>query len=90
MRLVVPLPLHTTSLTPTALKSIFKALSALSVFRLPPILPSQLEGTPAGPSDSKPELDKETIYLAIVSTDSTVVYYKLSKGIKKPADVPDE
>ncbi|WVQ83240.1 hypothetical protein IAT38_005379 [Cryptococcus sp. DSM 104549] len=36
------------------------------------------------------ELDKETVYLAIVTGDSTVVYYKLSKGIKKPADIPDE
>ncbi|WVQ98072.1 hypothetical protein IAU59_005194 [Kwoniella sp. CBS 9459] len=35
-------------------------------------------------------LDKETIYTAIVTPDSTVVYYKLSKGIKKPADIPDE
>ena len=36
------------------------------------------------------ELDKEMIYMGIVTTDSTVVYYKLTKGIKKPADVPDE
>ena len=36
------------------------------------------------------ELDRQTIYMAIVATDSTVVYYKLSKGIKKPADIPDE
>lgn len=35
-------------------------------------------------------IDRETIYLAIVTSDSTVVYYKLSKGIKKPADIPDE
>jgi hypothetical protein len=36
------------------------------------------------------ELDKEMIYMGIVTTDSTVVYYKLTKGIKKPADIPDE
>jgi len=36
------------------------------------------------------ELDREMIYIAIVTSDSTVVYYKLSKGIKKPADIPDE
>jgi hypothetical protein len=34
--------------------------------------------------------DTEMIYMAITTTDSTVVYYKLSKGIKKPADIPDE
>lgn len=36
------------------------------------------------------ELDTEMLYMAIVATDSTVVYYKLTKGIKKPADIPDE
>ncbi|OCF32594.1 hypothetical protein I317_00363 [Kwoniella heveanensis CBS 569] len=41
-------------------------------------------------SSSTPDLDRETIYTAIVTPDSTVVYYKLSKGIKKPADIPDE
>jgi hypothetical protein len=35
-------------------------------------------------------LDKETIYISIATPDSSVVYYKLSKGIKKPHDVPDE
>lgn len=34
--------------------------------------------------------DTDTLYLAISTTDSSVVYYKLSKGIKKPADIPDE
>ncbi|RSH80017.1 uncharacterized protein EHS24_009688 [Apiotrichum porosum] len=34
--------------------------------------------------------DKDTLYVAIGATDSTVVYYKLSRGIKKPADIPDE
>ena len=36
------------------------------------------------------ELDRDMIYMAIVTTDSTVVYYRLTKGIKKPADIPDE
>ncbi|RXK36604.1 hypothetical protein M231_06145 [Tremella mesenterica] len=36
------------------------------------------------------DLDKDMIYLAITTTDSTVVYYKLTRGIKKPADIPDE
>ena len=40
--------------------------------------------------ETEAELDKEMIYMGIVTTDSTVVYYKLTKGIKKPADVPDE
>ena len=41
-------------------------------------------------SGSGTELDKEMIYMGIVTSDSTVVYYKLTKGIKKPADIPDE
>lgn len=36
------------------------------------------------------DIDKDMIYMAIVTADSTVVYYRLSKGIKKPADIPDE
>ena len=40
--------------------------------------------------DISTDLDREMIYMAITTTDSTVVYYKLSKGIKKPADIPDE
>ena len=36
------------------------------------------------------QLDREMIYVAIVASDSTTVYYKLSKGIKKPADIPDD
>lgn len=35
-------------------------------------------------------IDAETIYVAIGSSDSTIVYYKLSKGIRKPHDIPDE
>ena len=35
-------------------------------------------------------IDRGMIYIAIVTSDSTVVYYKLTKGIKKPADIPDE
>ncbi|KAE8539045.1 hypothetical protein D1P53_005415 [Cryptococcus gattii VGV] len=45
------------------------------------------EGKPGEESEG---FDRETIYMAIVTGDSTVVYYKLSKGIKKPADIPDE
>ncbi|WWC59489.1 uncharacterized protein I303_102045 [Kwoniella dejecticola CBS 10117] len=40
--------------------------------------------------EAKIDLDKETIYTSIVTPDSTVVYYKISKGIKKPSDIPDE
>lgn len=52
-----------------------------------------VEEQQTGGEESPPtndELDAETLYLAITTTDSTVVYYKLSKGIKKPADIPDE
>jgi hypothetical protein len=35
-------------------------------------------------------LDVKTIYISIVTPDSSVVYYKLTKGIKKPDDIPDE
>jgi len=35
-------------------------------------------------------LDKESFYLSMATPDSSVVYYKLSKGINKPHDVPDE
>lgn len=52
----------------------------------------EAEETRKGKGEGKgnTDIDRETIYLAIVTTDSTVVYYKLSKGIKKPADIPDE
>lgn len=118
---MLPLPLHTTSLRPSVLKSIFKELALIEVASLAePISPfaptldelreqlSQIqrpedaekvqeddkgerervqEGKPGEESE---EFDRETIYMAIVTGDSTVVYYKLSKGIKKPADIPDE
>ncbi|WVO18811.1 uncharacterized protein IAS62_000083 [Cryptococcus decagattii] len=121
LRAVLPLPLHTTSLRPSVLKSIFKELALIEVASLAePISPfaptldelreqlSQIqrpedaekvqeddkgerervqEGKPGEESE---EFDRETIYMAIVTGDSTVVYYKLSKGIKKPADIPDE
>ncbi|WVF69785.1 hypothetical protein IAT40_004564 [Kwoniella sp. CBS 6097] len=133
LRAVLPLPMHTTSLKPSSLRSIFNALSTTSLDDLPepfePLAPTvdelreKLEGSAvavavapseveAADEDSSqadrqhtsdqsqstssttttttPELDKETIYTAIVTPDSTVVYYKLSKGIKKPADIPDE
>lgn len=150
LRVVLPLPLHTTSLRPSSLREIFAALETLETSAIPPpaalLVPpvgevkAELEkrraerrsanadgaesegGDVAGaeddgqqaddelspvieeggdgeagdePSDSAPvtvneEIDKETLYMAIVTQDSTVVYYKLSKGIKKPADIPDE
>jgi hypothetical protein len=155
LRAVLPLPLHTTSLKPSSLQSIFAALSALSSPYpstspssssipppLPPLVPDlddlrrelaaatltagasgggantststttttttqpkttsdeqvkldgQREaGDPNGEKadeEGNKELDTEMIYLGITIEDSTVVYYKLSKGIKKPADIPDE
>lgn len=46
-------------------------------------------GGPDG-SEVRVDLDRDLIYMAIVTSDSTVVYYKLAKGIRKPADIPDE
>jgi len=56
---------------------------------------SMYEGAaPVGPNDEERaqagHLDRETFYISIATPDSSVVYYKLSKGIKKPHDVPDE
>lgn len=33
-----------------------------------------------------PSVDSETILLAVVSNDSTVVYYKLARGLVKPVN----
>ncbi|WVR04644.1 hypothetical protein IAU60_001655 [Kwoniella sp. DSM 27419] len=123
LRAVLPLPIHTTSLRPSSLKTIFNALSKLDLSDLPPPFPPfapsmdklretisvksglQTDTTPAtsdtaitpaeetlvaASAPAAAQLDKETVYTAIVTPDSTVVYYKISKGIKKPADVPDE
>ncbi|KIY33592.1 hypothetical protein I305_03984 [Cryptococcus gattii E566] len=121
LRAVLPLPLHTTSLRPSVLKSIFKELALIEVTSLaepiPPFAPTldglreqlsqiqvpedaektqeddkgERERTQEGKlGEESEEFDRETIYMAIVTGDSTVVYYKLSKGIKKPADIPDE
>ncbi|WRT64752.1 uncharacterized protein IL334_001686 [Kwoniella shivajii] len=128
LRAVLPIPIHTTSLKPSSLKTIFNQLSSLSLENLPqpfePLAPSlddlrdeitkstltKEEGsqevsnvdteTPTSQAEKgeregeiqedQVKLDKETIYTSIVTPDSTVVYYKISKGIKKPADIPDE
>jgi len=112
LRAVLPLPLHTTALQPSSLKSIFASLSSLRITSLPepvpPLVPDIDElrrriardrgetDDPGGTSgvaeegEANETLDREMIYVAIVTSDSTVVYYKLSKGIKKPADIPDE
>jgi hypothetical protein len=49
-----------------------------------------IEQSSEEPEQANEEIDPETIYMAIATTDSTVVYYRLSRGIKKPADIPDE
>ncbi|WVQ69283.1 uncharacterized protein L199_007500 [Kwoniella botswanensis] len=109
LRAVIPLPIHTTSLKPSSLKSIFNALSSLSLENLPEpfekLAPTmddlkltihQQSSTNEIPDDQTVQaeegsiLDQETIYTSIVTPDSTVVYYKISKGIKKPNDIPDE
>ena len=46
--------------------------------------------SPGNNSSTNKEIDTDTLYMAIVTTDSTVVYYKLARGIRKPADIPDE
>lgn len=46
--------------------------------------------SPGNDSSTNKEIDTDTLYMAIVTTDSTVVYYKLARGIRKPADIPDE
>jgi hypothetical protein len=88
------------------LREIFRYLDSLSTIPEPdkPLIPSMedlqshiarkrgenINETVKEEEDVSEELDKEMIYMAITTTDSTVVYYKLSKGIKKPADIPDE
>ncbi|KAL7425274.1 hypothetical protein Q5752_000962 [Cryptotrichosporon argae] len=47
-------------------------------------------GDPGMPMPPTPALDADTLYLAIATPDSTVVYYKLARGIRKPTDIPDE
>ncbi|OCF58790.1 hypothetical protein L486_03280 [Kwoniella mangroviensis CBS 10435] len=109
LRAVIPLPIHTTSLKPSSLKSIFNALSSLSLENLPQasekLAPTmddlkltiqEQSGTNHNVNDQTIQaeegsiLDQETIYTSIVTPDSTVVYYKISRGIKKPNDIPDE
>ncbi|WVW78423.1 hypothetical protein I302_100377 [Kwoniella bestiolae CBS 10118] len=108
LRAVIPLPIHSTSLKPSSLKSIFTSLSTLSIGDLPQpfekmaptmddlrstIEQHQQQQPVRGQEEEEGEeviLDKETIYTSIVTPDSTVVYYKISKGIKKPSDIPDE
>jgi hypothetical protein len=98
IRLILPLAINTNSLTPAALKSIFNALNSMEVDQLPEILPPLVETTTLDTEDDKiteeeeveSTLDKETIYISIATPDSSVVYYKLARGIKKPQDVPDE
>jgi hypothetical protein len=53
-------------------------------------IPEEKEEASESGTGTGTELDKEMIYMGIVTSDSTVVYYKLTKGIKKPADIPDE
>ncbi|KAG7563103.1 hypothetical protein FFLO_01411 [Filobasidium floriforme] len=95
-RMVLPLHFHANNLTPKALKTIYKLLNQLSVADLPPILPSPHDDGDEAAEDDKEEdatqntLDTKTIYISIVTPDSSVVYYKLTQGIKKPDDIPDE
>lgn len=106
---MLPLPLHTTALTPKELRTIFASLLEVTVeslpVALPPLAPSMAElrtqlADKTGEKqdvDDEPEatevnntFDPDTLYVAINDPDSTVVYYKLSRGIRKPHDIPDE
>jgi hypothetical protein len=102
--MVLPLHFHANNLTPRVLKLIYKQLNQLSMKDLAPILPSPLSVSDISqPTDNEDEengddkkietdglLDLKTIYISIVTPDSSVVYYKLTQGIKKPDDIPDE
>ncbi|GHJ84418.1 hypothetical protein NliqN6_0820 [Naganishia liquefaciens] len=98
IRLILPLAINTNSLTSAVLKAIFSALEGMDFDTLPEMLPPIVEAPEAGLVTGQAEeeesaeniLDKETIYISIATPDSSVVYYKLAKGIKKPQDVPDE
>lgn len=48
------------------------------------------KGEGEGEGEATDEFDPDTLYIAIGCADSTVVYYKLSRGIRKPHDIPDE
>lgn len=106
---MLPLPLHTTALTPKELRAIFASLLEITVESLPDALPAlapsmaDLRAQLADKTGEKQEVDDEpessevnntfdpdTLYVAISDPDSTVVYYKLSRGIRKPHDIPDE
>lgn len=92
IRFVLPLAINADNLTPAVLKSIFTELNQIDYSSLPPLLPSLLDDEePRRASAEAPqEVDKESIYISIVTPDSSTVYYRLTKGIKKPSDVPDE
>lgn len=94
LRLVVPLPIDADNLTARQLRHIFEALQKLKENELPDRLPSFLDDDePTNPSvtaAAATEIDREAIYISIVTPDSSVVYYRLTKDIKKPADIPDE
>lgn len=107
---MLPLPLHTTALTPKELRSIFASLREVTVESLPEALPAlaptmaelrtqlaerigeaqEEEEEGSEPTEANSCFDPDTLYVAINDPDSSVVYYKLSRGIKKPHDIPDE
>lgn len=89
LRIVVPLAINADNLSPRELRHIFDALSQLDERSLPAPLPSMVDDEPQNMSPSAP-IDREAIYMSIVTPDSSVVYYRLTKDIKKPADIPDE
>lgn len=90
--MVLPLHLQASNLTPKVLKALYDQLDRLTIESLPSTLPAPIQDrTRTIPDDQLAStLDIKTIYISMVTPDSSVVYYKLTKGIKKPDDVPDE
>lgn len=68
---------HTPSATPSQATAVFPV--DLAAILSPGDLSSVFAALPA-------HVDHETILLAVVSNDSTVVYYKLARGLVKPVN----
>lgn len=87
LRMMVPFHNNDTVITPRSLRILFKFLQGLTM----ETLTTEFEPlTPGSTHSSELEIDKATIYVSTVLPDSSIVYYKLSKGVKKPEDIPDE
>jgi len=85
------LPLSPTCLNQTRFHTHFSTLlsndSYLSAFPTHSSTGSASTTTPSVGVEG--ETDPPVIYTAIVGKDSSVVYYRVAKGIEKPHDVPE-